>query len=45
MMWRHAESLMAGAVALYLNFNTKSMHVLQPAVQWSGRYENDEEPL
>ena len=34
MMWRHAESLMAGAVALYLNFNTKSMHVLQPAVEW-----------
>ena len=42
MMWRHAESLMAGAVALYLNFNTKSMTYSQ---QWSGRYENDEEPL
>ena len=32
MMWRHAESLMAGAGALYLNFDTESMqNVLQPA--------------
>ena len=38
MMWRHAESLMAGAGAVYLYFDTKSMqNIIQSLI---GRYEN-----
>ena len=38
MMWRHAESLMAGAGAFYLYFYTESMqNIIQSLI---GRYEN-----
>ena len=38
MMWRHAESLMAGAGAVYLYFYTKSMqNIIQSLI---ARYEN-----
>ena len=38
MMWRHAESLMAGAGAVYLDFYTESMqNIIQSLI---GRYEN-----
>ena len=38
MMWRHAESLMAGAGAVYLYFYTESMqNIIQSLI---GRYEN-----